>query len=127
MQLDPDKKLEEQFKQYTELAAENKNIDVSTLMLNALEQEQENRLSKKWKRWAYILSFSLPPIGLIFAVKFWYSGKSDGKQAAIMCIAITGFILLATYLFFTILLSSAGISSVQQIQNQPQQLQQLLQ
>ena len=126
MPLDPDKKLEQQFAQFTELAKENKNIDVSALMLNALEQEQQNRLSKKWKRWAYIISFGFPPFGLLFALKFWFSDKSDGKRAAIICIVITAFTILAAYLFFSILLSSAGINNIQQIQDQPQQLQQLL-
>lgn len=109
-----DEKLEEMVKVYADLAKDDK-IDASALLINALEQEDQNRISSKTKRWAYLISIGAPPLGLIFAVWFYFGGKSDGKNSAIMCVILTAVSLLITIILFKVILSGSG-ASVQQIE-----------
>ncbi len=122
-----EQKLEEQFKQYQELAKGDKNIDVAKLMLTALQTQNANLISTKQKRWAYLISLGVPPFGLIFAIKFYLSGKDDGKQAAIICVALTIFSILIFWLIARSLISSSGVSLDQIQQIKPNDIQQLLQ
>jgi hypothetical protein len=109
-----DKKLEELVNQYAVLAKDDK-IDTTALLFNALEQEDANRISSKTKRWAYLISISVPPFGLLFAIWFYIGDKSDGKSAAITCTLLTAFSCLMTFLLFKTILSGSG-TSVEQIQ-----------
>src|SRR3989344_3654009 len=83
-------KLAKELEVYKELASKDKKIDVASLVINALQKQEANLLSTGEKRWAYLISLGLPPFGLIFAAKFYYSGKDDGHTAAWICIALTG-------------------------------------
>ena len=116
------KKLEE----YKALAKENKNIDVGTLMLSAMEQQQRNLLSVRLKRWAYLISLAFPPFGLFFAIYFYNSGKEDAKHAALVCVILTVFVVVLLVILFKVFLSTAGVD-VNQLQQAPTQLRQLLQ
>ncbi len=107
--------LEQKVSQYAELAKENKNVDVATLMLNALQTEDQNLLSAKSKRWGYLISISAPPLGLGFAIYFLLSDKSDAKKAALICTILTAVSLIIFFITMKLFFSTAGVS-VQQIQ-----------
>ncbi len=122
-----EEKLVEEFEIYQELAKQDKKIDVASLMISALEKQQSNSLPDKQKRWAYLISLIAPPFGLIFAVKFYLSGKDDGEQAAWICGALTAVAILLLVLFGKILLSGTGASLDQIQQIKPSDIQQLYQ
>ncbi len=109
-----DQKLDEIVTEYADLA-KDKNIDVATLMMNALQQEDANKLSAKSKRWAYLISLGLPPFGLGFALWFYFSDKSDGKSTAIICVILTAVSIIGSIIFFNLVFSGSG-ASVEQIQ-----------
>ena len=121
-----DEKLQDLVSEYVDLA-KDKNIDVATLMVNALQQEDANRIPSKTKKWAYIISLALPPFGLGFALWFYLGDKSDGKKAAIICVVLTAITIIATVIFFNIILSGSG-TSLDQIQKiKPSDIYQLSQ
>lgn len=122
-----DQDLQKKLDMYKAMAAADPNIDVSKLMADALEADQENNLTSKEKIRAYMISLILPPFGLIYAIKFYFSGKSDGKKAALFCALLTIFtIFISTVLLNAIL--SAGNTNVQQLQQiNPNQIQGLFQ
>ena len=120
-----EEKLEKEISALRELAAKDKKIDVASLMINAIQKQDQNSLSSKEKRWAYLTSLLFPPFGLIFCVKFYFSGKDDGESAAWTCGLLTAVSILFFILFLKVLISSSGLSS-QQLQDLPNQYQQLL-
>ncbi|MBL8031487.1 MAG: hypothetical protein JNK33_04145, partial [Candidatus Doudnabacteria bacterium] len=77
--MDTEKKLADQVQVISELAKENKNIDAAALMLNALQTSEKNVVSSRAKRWAYIVSIGAPPLGLLFAIRYYFSGEDDAK------------------------------------------------
>jgi hypothetical protein len=110
-----DDQLESKVASYVEAAKENKNVDVAALMLNALESEDQNRLSNKSKHWAYLIAIGVPPLGLLFAAWFFFSDKTDGRQAAGMCVFLTVLSIAMFFISAKLFFSSAGVS-VQQIE-----------
>ena len=121
-----DEELASQIRTYSELKKQNKDIDVAALALSALQGHVENMLTPKEKRIAYLVSLSLPPLGLLYALKFWTSNKEDGKTAAYMCIGLTAASIVIGIVFLNVLISGSGLS-VGQFQDAAQQSQQLLQ
>jgi hypothetical protein len=122
-----DIELAKQLEQLRAEAAGDKKVDISTLMLNALEKERENRLPTRQKNMAYFISITFPPFGLIYAIKFYFSGASDGKRTALYCVLLTIFVIVLTTFVFNIILSSSG-TSLEQIQKiKPSDIQGLLQ
>lgn len=122
-----DDQLLKKIEEYKALAKENKDVDVSSLMINALEQNQANRLSASSKRWAYLISIAFPPFGLFFALYFYNSGKDDGKHAAYICTALTVFVVVLIIIFLKAFISTSGIDINQLQQIQPGDIQELLQ
>ncbi|GAC1412317.1 MAG: hypothetical protein NVSMB66_1010 [Candidatus Doudnabacteria bacterium] len=110
-----DADLVKELEQLKAAKAENKEVDISALMLSALEKEQENKVPTPQKLRAYFISLAFPPFGLIYAVRFYFSGSSDGKKTALYCVLLTIFVIALTTFFFNLILSS-GNTSVQQIQ-----------
>ena len=122
-----EEKLAKQFEEFHKLAQADKKIDVAGLMINSLQSHEKNSLPDKSKRWAYLISIGLPPFGLIFAAKFYYSGKDDGEETALICVFLTVLSIFLFLLLGKVLLSSAG-TSVNQIYNiKPSDIQQLIQ
>ncbi|MBX4186701.1 MAG: hypothetical protein KW802_00345 [Candidatus Doudnabacteria bacterium] len=120
-------KLEKEFEVYRDLAAQDKKIDVATLMIDALQKHQANLLPANQKRWAYLISLSLPPFGLLFAIKFYLSDKDDGQHAAIMCLSLTILSIVLSALFLKAMFASSGLT-VQQVQQiNPNEVKDLLQ
>lgn len=122
-----EEKLEKELETYKELGLKDKNVDVASLMISALQRQESNLILSRQKHWAYIISLALPPLGLIFAVKFYFSNKDDGKQTAIMCLVLTIFSLVSVWLFAKILLSGSSVDLNQIQQIKPQDIQQLYQ
>jgi len=123
--MDPEKKLSGQINEYQALAKENPNINVSMLMINALENQKQNAVSGKAKKWAYLISISLPPIGLLFALRYYMGDEDDAKQVAWVCVVLTIIAVLMFWLGSKLLFSGSG-TSLQQIQQiKPSDIQQL--
>lgn len=124
-----DQDLIKEIQQYSEVAKENKKVDVAALMLNALERQQNSeKLTSGQRHWAYTISVGLPPLGLLFAAKFYFfdKEKSDAKQTALICLILTLFSVVLFYFTMQVLFSTAGVSPAQ-LKSVPGQLQQLYQ
>lgn len=121
-----DEKLEELVNEYADLA-KDKNIDASALLINALEQEDQNMVSSKSKRWAYLISLGFPPIGIAFGLYYYFNDYSDGKKVAYMCVGLTLFSLIFTIILFAGLFNSAGVSPQQIEKIKPADIYQLSQ
>ena len=111
--MDQEKKLEEELFGYQKLSRENKNVDVASLMINAMQNQQVNMVSPKMKKWAYLVSIGLPPFGLIFAVKLYLSSQRDAKHVANVCVVLTILGLLPLWLFGKMIFSSIGPNTAQ--------------
>ena len=122
-----DEKLNEIVKEYADLAKENKNIDAATLMINALQQQDQNKLDLKWKRWALVLSLALPPIGFLFAFYYFTKDENDAKSAALWCVVLTVLSLLLSIIFFKLILDGSGVNLQQVQQIKPEQIYELTQ
>lgn len=122
-----DKNLEHQFSEYQDIAKTNPNVDVASLMINALQTQKQNVVSTKMKHWAYLIALSLPPFGMIFAVKFWFGDEDDAKTCAYVCTALTVMSLLMFWFIGKLMFSSAGVSVDQIQQIKPKDVMQLYQ
>ncbi len=125
--MDQDKQLEQKFAELQKVAAENKNVDVTALMLHSLEQTNQHLLPHTQKRWAYAISLGLPPLGLLFALKFYFGSEDDGKQTAYMCVLLTIASVILAYMMISSVFSTAGVSPQQILEIKPQDIQQLYQ
>lgn len=122
-----EQKVLDELEQYRELAKQGQKVDLATLAINALQTAPANFVPHSQKRWAYLISLGFPPFGLLFALKFYFSGKDDGKKSALICVVLTVLSLLLVWLFFKLLLSSIGTTNLNQLQNMnANDLQQLL-
>ncbi len=121
-----DEKLENIVSEYAELA-KDKNIDTAALLMNALQQEDQNRLSTKTKRIAYLVSIAIPPSGFLFALAFYFSDKSDGKTTAYACIILTVISLVISIILFKTMFNSAGVTPAQLQEIKPADIYQLTQ
>ena len=113
--MDPDKRLESQINEYQALGKENPNVDVGMLMMNALQNQKQNLVSPKAKKWAYLISVGVPPFGLLFALRYYMGDEDDAKTVAWVCIILTIISVLMFWLGGKLLLSGSG-TSMEQIQ-----------
>ncbi len=126
--MDSDKKLSETLEQYQAIAKEDKNVDVATLMMSALQKTDANRVSGKAKKWAYLVSLLAPPFGLVYAAKYYFfDDRDDAKSVAIMCAVLTAAAIIGTWLMFKALFSTAGVTPQQIEQIKPSDIRQLYQ
>jgi hypothetical protein len=118
---------EKQIQTYQDLAKENKNIDLAALTLNAIENKNRNRVSAKQKKWAYLISLGIPPLGLFFALMFYFSDKDDAKRVANICILLTVISGAIAWISVAAIFSGSGtdIQKIQQIK--PKDIMQLYQ
>jgi hypothetical protein len=122
-----EQKLAKQIEEFANIAKTDKNIDVSALMLNALQNQNKNLVSSKAKKWAYLISISLPPFGFLFALKYYFSDEDDARQVANLCITLTVISVIAYWVLGKMILTGSG-TSLQQIQQiKPADIQQGLQ
>ena len=125
--MDPDKRLESQINEYQALGKENPNVDVGMLMMNALQNQKQNLVSPKAKKWAYLISVGVPPFGLLFALRYYMGDEDDAKTVAWVCIILTIISVLMFWLGGKLLLSGSG-TSMEQIQKiKPSDIMQLTQ
>lgn len=111
-----DQELEKKLETYQQVAKENPNVDVSMLMMNALQNENESVSKNKSYKWPYLISVSLPPVGLFFAAKYYFWGDGNENQPALICVLLTVFAIVIFFAFGGLLLSNSG-TSVDQIYN----------
>ena len=117
--------LSKKVEMYKDLVKENPNINVGLLMSSALTNEKSEE--KKSYRWPYLISLGIPPLGLIYTVKYYLTGDDQDKNAANICIILTVVSLLLVYAFGKVLFSSSGTSLDQIQQIKPSDINQLLQ
>lgn len=110
-----DEQLTKQVEEYQKVAKENPNVDVGLLMMNALATQKQNQVSAKTKKWAYLISIGVPPFGLLFALKYFYSDEEDARTVAWSCVILTAVSLLLIWLLGAAIFSGSG-TSVQQLQ-----------
>ena len=123
--MNPEKDLEKKINLYQDAAKQNPNVDVGMLMLNALQNEDKNKVSSKMKRWAYLVSLGAPPFGLLFALKLFFSDEDDARDVAWMCVTLTAVSVLLFAVGLKLIMSGSG-TSLDQIQKiTPQQIQEL--
>ncbi len=122
-----DGELSKKVETYQNLAKENPNIDVGLLMMNALQTQKQNVVSAKFKRWAYLISISVPPFGILFALKLFWGDEDDARQTAWICVILTAVSLLFYWMFGKVLLSGTGTSFQQIQQIKPSDIRQLTQ
>ena len=106
--MDNEKKIEKNIAIYQELGKENKNINMAALMMSTLAQAQQDEIEQSKKKKAYLISVVMPPFGLFYAVRYFFSGKDDGKHVALMCVLFTVISLLSAWAIGALLLSGAG-------------------
>lgn len=111
---------------YQQLAKENPNINVNLLMSTALADADKKEAGKSY-RWPYLISLGLPPFGLIYAVKYYFSGDESDKTAAYICAGLTVISILLFYALGKAVFSSSGASLDQIQQIKPGDIQQLTQ
>ena len=122
-----DKELEQQLKAYAEIGKENPAIDTAALITKSLDNFTATQTSPSKKALAYFVSLGFPPFGLLFAVHFYLSDKSDARHIARMCIFLTILSIGLFFVFMQILVSSIG-PDIEQLQTiDPNQLRELLQ
>jgi hypothetical protein len=123
--MNQDKKIEEHISQFQALGKEDKNVDVAKLMLYSLNQKGKV-VSPNKKRWAYIISLGLPPIGLLLALKYYFDEEDDARHVANMCILITLFSLLLAWISIKMIFSGTGTDLNQIEQLNPKDIQDLM-
>jgi hypothetical protein len=113
-----EEELAKQLKHLQELSKENKEIDIAHLSLQALQSYEKNFIPVKEKRMAYAVSILLPPFGIIYAIKFYFSDsdKEDHLEAAFLCVILTFVsIIMTAFLLKAMLSSSPGVGQIQQL------------
>ncbi len=123
--METDKQLEQRFTELQKVAAENKNVDIASLMLHSLDQSNQHIIPIKQKRWAYTISLGLPPLGLFFAARYYFGSEDDGKQTAYMCILLTVASIVIAGIMIGSVFSTAGVSPKQIEQIKPADILQL--
>lgn len=123
----PNSKLEAQVSEIAELAKENKNVDIAALMTSVLQNHQSNLVPTNQKRFAFMMALGVPPFGLIYAIKFYFSDYDDGHHAAYMCIVLTLVSIVLIALFSKSLFSTANVTPQQVEQIKPSDVFQLMQ
>jgi hypothetical protein len=124
--------IDAQIMQISEIAKVNPNVDVANLMLSVLDQQHINQADVKRKHWAYLISVGIPGAGFICAIYYYFfSGKSDAKHIAWWCAGLTIFTIIITWITTAVIFSSLTKGTAQQfnvsnLEQQPGQLQQLL-
>jgi hypothetical protein len=126
--MDDEDKLTQTVEQFAELAAQDKNVDVATLMMSALDKSTENKVSGKARKWAYAVSLFFPPFGLLFAAKYYfYDGHADAKEVAWVSVLLTSISILGFVILMKVLFSVTGASVTQIEQTKPSDIMQLTQ
>ena len=113
--MDQETKLAEQIKDYADVAKENPNVDMGLLLSSALQNQNQPVVSSKVRKWAYLVSVALPPFGLLFALKYFFSDESDARQVAWTCVILTAVGIAGLWIGAKLIFSGSG-TSVQQIQ-----------
>lgn len=124
-----EEEVQRKMQDYQELAKTNKDIDMAALMINALEQARRDEVDEKRKKRAYLVSVMVPPFGLLYAVRYYFSDKADGKHVAKVCVLLTVIALLIAWAVGKAMFAGVGGGdALQQAQNiNPEDIKRLLQ
>jgi hypothetical protein len=125
--------IENKLQSIQQIAQSDPHIDATALMISALEQEHVDQTETKHKRWAYVISLGLPPIGYGIAIYYrFFSSKKDAFRIAWWCIGLTTFsIIISAFTLKVILNAATQVTgqqfNVQQFQQTPTELKAALQ
>jgi len=110
--------VEARMKEYAEASKNNANVDKAALAIAALESVQnESGVSQKKKKWLYLTSLALPPIGFAFSIWYLFSKKIDAKRVALVCAIITIASLLLAWFVYAIFISSLPPQTMDQLRS----------
>jgi hypothetical protein len=125
--------IEDKLKSIQDIAKTDPHIDATALMISALEQEHADQVETKHRRWLYMISLGLPPIGYGIAIYYrFFSGKKDGVTIAWWCVGLTTFSIIVSAFTLNIIFSAATQATgqqfnVQTLQQTPGELRAALQ
>jgi hypothetical protein len=125
--MDSEQRLSQQIEAIRQAGEENKNVDVSALMLAALERHEQNLVPAKSKRIAYLVSLAFPPFGLLYALKYYFGEEDDAKHVALTCVLLTIFAIVIFFATVKLLFNTSGVSVQQIEQIKPADIYQLTQ
>lgn len=107
-----EKDLEQRIKSIQNIATENPNVDVGSLMMNMLEhQHEDNNVSSKDKSKGYLISFFMPPAAIYYFVKFFFGDKDDGRRIGTICLLIAILTTVLSMAASKLMLNSSGIGN----------------
>lgn len=106
--MNSEQEITEKIKMVGELVKKDPKIDATALMMNAFAQAQHEEVAAKKRRLAYLVSAGLPPLGLLFALRYWLKGSPGGKHVAKVCLLLTLASLLITWGVTALFLASLG-------------------
>lgn len=108
--------LENKLASIQQIAQTDEHIDATALMISALEQEHADQTETKNRRWAYLASLGLPPIGYGIAIYYrFFSGKKDAIRMAWWCIGLTTFSIIISIFTLRVILNAATQATGQQV------------
>ncbi len=123
-----EEQLAKQFTEYQEVGKEHPDVDVASLMMHALDDTHQDLVSGRQKKIAYVVSIGAPPLGLLFALKFYFFDESDdARHVALMCVLLTAIGGVLFWISVKMFFSSAGVSVNQIQQITPQDILELQQ
>lgn len=114
--MNEEQKLEQKVAACAALAKENKDVDIAALLSSIMEQERLDRVDVKQRRRAYLISALVPPFGFVYAVRYYFSGKGDGKRVAAMCAVLTTLGLAVGWLIGGAVFGNTPTGSLEQMQ-----------
>ncbi len=104
-------------KDFAESVRLSPGADKAALALAALDEAQSgDRVSPRTKKWAYLVSVGLPPLGLFYAAWAFFSKKKDGKKVARNCVILTAGGLLLAWVSLALFKSVIPSSTMNQLQ-----------
>ncbi len=107
-----EKDLEQRIRSLQNLAEQNQNVDLPSLMLSTLEHQQDdNYVSDKDKTKAYLWSFFMPPIAVYYFFRFFFGDKDDGRRIAVITLLIAILTTLLGLVGTKLMLNSAGLGN----------------
>ena len=108
-----DKEISEKIEEYRRLAAENEGVDLAALAMSAMGEVKKDEIDTRKRRRAYLISVLLPPLGVFYFLKYFWSGKVGGRKVAMMSLVLTAGALLVSLLIAGAMFADSGVTGEQ--------------
>jgi hypothetical protein len=111
-----EQELEKQFKEFQRLAEENKDVDVKTLMVNALDRHISTTQPSKQGRGfvgvgPVLWSLGMPVIGIYYLIRYLVADDGEEKRQALICMIVSA-VSLFIYWYVSSILFSGKITPI---------------